>query len=297
MGSRKRFSFQVFASVTFIFFLCGIYLAFSQAEETKSPPDWLKRIEFSAQWETDKKPTVYFETIQPFYQSPDKINTFFYQPRVSLRSGDLIYNFGVGYRRLASEDLLLGLNVFGDYADRHEHGRVGCGFEALGQTLEARINGYFGVTSKRVVEEQDTVSTTYERVADGLDGELGSPIPYLPWLKLYGSGFWYDFKKSSDKIGWKGRLEATLNKALILEFYTWDDNKGRQEFGGRARCRLNFDRFADFKEIFKLASVAFPKKDLKESTLVPVERNFDIVVEKWIEAPNGTVQVVIGRAN
>ena len=180
-------------------------------------PEWFKRVEFSFQYESDKKPTFYFQTVQPIYQSLDEIDTFFYQPRISLRNGDLTYSIGIGYRKLLSENLLLGANIFGDYQDLHEHGRVGIGFEAMGQILEARLNGYFGVTSKRVVEE-DAFSCVYERVADGLDFEIGAPLPYLPWLKLYTSGFWYDFDKFSDKKGWKTRLEAKLNEAVSLEF-------------------------------------------------------------------------------
>ena len=275
--------------VLFGIFCCG-YL-FSQ--ET---PEWLKRVEFSFQYESDKKPTFYFQTVQPIYQSLDKIDTFFYQPRISLRGGDLTYSVGVGYRKLLSENLLLGANIFGDYQDLHEHGRVGVGFEAIGQILEARLNGYFGVTSKRIVEDT-LISITYEKVADGLDFEIGAPIPYLPWLKLYTSGFWYDFDKFQDKYGWKTRLEAKLSKALCLEFYTWDDNKGEQEYGGKVQVNLAFDRLRDFKDVFKLAKEPFPKKNLEEKLLMPVERNFDIVVEKWSESKIGNITVEVGRAN
>ena len=264
--------------------------SYCRAEENPAP-DWLKRIDFSAEWETDKHPIFYFETVQPFYQSEDKTRTFFYQPRISITGGDFTYNLGVGYRRLPTEDFLWGINLFGDYEDLHEHGRIGLGYEIITQKLEGRLNSYFGVTSKRVVEEGSGVSII-ERVANGFDYELGSALPYLPWLKLYVSGFLYDFKKFDNKVGWKSRLEANLNEALTLEFYTWDDNKGSQEFGGKAECRLAFDHFSDFKEIFKLADEPFPTKDLRESTLIPVERNFDIVVEKWSE---GGVTIEIGR--
>ena len=229
--------------------------------------------------------------------SIDKIDTYFYQPRVSITGGDYTYNLGVGYRRIPSEDLLWGINLFGDYEDLHEHGRIGLGYEAITQKLEGRLNTYFGITTKRVVEERDNVNSIYERVANGFDYELGTPLPYLPWLKIYASGFWYDFKESDNMIGWKSRLEAKLSEALILEFFTWDDNKGGQEFGGKAEVRVAFDSFADFKEIFTLSDEPFPRKDLKKSTLIPVERNFDIVVEKWSETPPGNVVVAIGRAN
>ena len=106
-------------------------------------------------------------------------------------------------------------------------------------------------------------------------------------------GFWYDYKKFSDKIGWKSRLEAKLNEMIRLEFYTWDDNKGEQEFGGRLRFNLAFNGIPSFKEAFKLSDEPFPKKDLSKEILIPVERNFDIVVEKWTES--GSVTIEIGR--
>jgi hypothetical protein len=123
-----------------------------------------------------------------------------------------------------------------------------------------------------------------------LDAELGFPIPYLPWLKIYGSGLWYDFKKFDDRTGWQSRLEAKVNEALRLEFYTWDDNKGDQEFGGRIRINWAFGSIFDFKDLFNFSSEAFPKKDLKEDLLIPVERSYDITVEKWQETNGLTVE-------
>lgn len=281
--------FFLVISLTICFF---IELSFS--DESSDTPEWLKRVEISAQYETDEHPTFYFQTVQPFYQSDDKINTFFYQPRVSLSGGDITYNIGVGYRKILRDNLLLGINLFGDYEDLHEHGRLGVGLEALGQIIEARFNSYIGcLTTKRIVE-QNGGSTVFERVADGVDFELGAPVPYLPWLKFYASGFWYDFDNFSDKVGWKTRFEAKLNEAVLLEFYTWDDNKGGTEFGGRVRCNIVFDKLSDFAEVFKPADEPFPEKDLAKQTLIPVERNFDIVVEKWSENANLTIEILRG---
>ncbi|MDD5019830.1 MAG: inverse autotransporter beta domain-containing protein [Candidatus Omnitrophica bacterium] len=258
--------------------------------------EWLERIELSLQVETGKKPVLYFQTVQPLYQSFDKINTFFIQPRVSWSGGEETYSAGVGYRRLVSEDWLLGVNAFGDYAEEHAHGRAGLGFEALGQVLEARFNSYFGVTPRRVVEES-TVQTTYEKAADGCDFELGLPVPYVPWLKVFGSGFWYDFEKFQDKFGWKARLEATLAETVRCEFYTWDDNKGGQEYGGRVRFFLAFDHWRDILEAFKLSGEPFPAKDMKKETLVPVERSFEVTVERWTESKTGGLTFEIKRGD
>jgi len=270
-----------------IFIFLSSYNLFSEETNTS---DWLERVELSWQLETDKKPTFYFQTVQPLYYNADKSDTIFIQPRASFRADDMTYNLGLGYRKLASDKLLLGANIFGDYADLHEHGRIGVGLEALGQIFEARFNSYFGVTSNRVVERVGN-SITYENVVDGLDYEFGMPIPYAPWLKIYGSGFWYDFKKFDNKHGWKSRLEASINENIRLEFYTWDDNKGDREYGGRLRCDVSFDNFADFKEAFKFSDEPFPKKDLSKQRLIPVERDFEITVEKWTDSAGLIVEV------
>ena len=275
-----------------LFFL--LVLDRSAAEETDTP-DWLKRTEYSVQWETDKKPTIYFQTVQPLYQDDSKENTIFIQPRLSIRDERLTSNIGFGYRRLASDNFLWGVNFFVDYQDLHRHARAGVGLEALGQVFEGRFNTYFaGLTPKRIVEEA-AASITYERVVDGMDFEIGAPVPYLPWLKIYGSGFWYDFKTFKDKVGWKSRAEAKLNDFISLEFYTWDDNKGKEEYGGRVRVNFAFHDLFDFRDSLKVSNQPFPKKDLKESTLIPVERSYDITVEKWTKTATTLIEIYRGN--
>lgn len=291
---RKRISFrQRIPTILAVSLLAGMgWIAgnpsFSRADE--EIPDWLKRVEYSFQMETDQRPTFYLQTVQPLYQADDKTDTVFIQPRVSMRGGRSIYNLGAGYRRLTSDDLILGFNVFGDYQDRHHHGRLGFGVEALGQVLETRLNTYFGgITPPQEIVDTES-SRTIERVVDGADVEFGIPVPYLPWLKTYGSAFWYDFKDFSDKFGWKTRLEARVNDYWRLEFYTWDDNKGEIEYGGRIRLNVAFNGLFDFRDAFKPSAESFPKKDLTEQMLIPVERSFDITVEKKIEAKGLVVE-------
>jgi len=253
-------------------------------------PDWLKRVEYSVEVQTAKKPTFYFQTVQPLYQDADKINTVFIQPRVSLLEGRSTYNLGIGYRRLVSDNLLLGINTFLDYEDLHRHSRAGLGVEALGQIFEARINSYFAGLSNKIFIKDTPASQTIERVVDGGDFEIGAPLPYLPWLKIYGSGFWYDFKIFDDKFGWKTRMEAKVNDSLRLELYTFDDNKGDTEYGARLRFQIAFDSLFDLKDSFKFSQEAYPKKDLRDETLIPVERNFEIIVEKAVVTGGLTVE-------
>ena len=279
----------------FFFVLCFLVISILGAfclrgDTAEELPKWVERLEYSLQLESGKKPTFYFQTVQPLYQSDDKLHTYYIQPRVSIYNERTTSNLGFGYRRLTSENLILGINVFADYQDLNRHGRAGAGFEALGQVLELRLNSYFGgITPKRTVEQSGN-ATTIEKVADGIDYELGAPLPYLPWLKLYGSGFWYDFENFGDKVGWKSRLEATLNKYVKAEFYTWDDNKGEQEFGGRLRFNIAFNTFGDILKTFHFSEESFPHKDLSEQLLIPVERDFNITVEKHTESGGFVVE-------
>ncbi len=298
----KRISNKNVVSFSFILSLF-LFSLYSSAEESLEPqssqpessqPEWLKRIETSVQVETDQKPRIYFQTVQPLYQDEGKENTVFIQPRMSQQDNVYTYNVGFGYRKLASENLLLGMNVFGDYRKQNSHGRTGIGLEALGQVLEGRFNSYIGVTEQREVL-QASGSTTLERVPNGFDYELGTAIPYMPWLKAYGSGFWYDFNNSRNINGWKSRFEARLNDSLRLEFFTWDDNKGDQEFGSRLRFNLAFNVFADILGAFKFSQEPFPKKDLREEMLLPVERHHEIVVEKFIRTSAG-LTIEAGRS-
>ncbi len=270
-----------------LFFL----LSFSIVQAEEDPlPKWVKRIEYSIQLETDKKPTFYFQTVQPLTQDEEKKDTIFIQPRVNIRDERGIYNLGLGYRKLASEDWIVGVNTFLDYQDLHRHARAGLGFEVLGQILEGRVNTYFGGLTNKKEADFSAASRTIERVADGIDYELGAPVPYMSWLKIYGSGFWYDFKSFDDKLGWKSRLEASLNEHVQLEVYTWDDNKGDLEYGGRLRLNVAFNTFSDILGAVKFSQEAFPRNDLKERLLIPVEREYDIILERKVESSGFVVE-------
>lgn len=284
----KKISLCLFLFILFI----GTGPLFGAEEEV---PDWLKRVEFSLQVESDQKPRLYFQTVQPLHQDQDTAptDTIFIQPRVSLQDERATYNLGLGYRKILSQDLLLGINFFGDYQDLHRHSRVGVGAEAFGQVFEMRTNFYFAGISNKVAVNTTGPGVEVERVVDGADLELGMPIPYLPWLKVYGSGFWYDFKSFSNKHGWKNRLEARLNDTFKLEFYTWDDNKGDIEYGGRLRISIAFGNPWDVADTLKVADEPFPRRNLTEQFLIPVERDFNITVERFTES-NGLL-VEAGR--
>lgn len=266
------------------------------SENNSNIPDWLKRINYGIIIETDLKPRIYLETVQPLYQTVDKIHTFFTHDRISIQDERGTYSVGFGYRRLMFNDnLLAGINNFFDFQDLHKHYRTGLGLEAITKYLEFRTNSYFALSPKRLVEE-DSVSKTYEKAVSGGDVELGGPLPYLPWFKFFGSYYRYDYRKFKDKRGWKLRGELKPLKFITLNLETYDDNKGKQAYRMDARFNLSFDSFTlkSILSAFGLNKEPFPEVDLKERTLDRVERNFNIEVEKYREA-GGAVLEVGGR--
>jgi hypothetical protein len=285
-----------------LFILSLFSISFLNAEEEKAQessseiPDWLKRTNYGVVIENDYAPRLYLETVQPLYQSSDRINTFFTHDRISIQNARGTYSAGLGYRRLLfNEELLAGINGFFDYQDLRKHYRTGVGLEAITDKLEARANSYFGLSPKRIIEESAATSN-YEKAVDGFDVELGCPVPYVPWIKLFGGYYWYDFKKANKNlIGWKARGEAKPFKFITFNVETNDDNKAKREYRVDGRFSLEVDDFTpkSICSAFKLAKEPFPEVDLRERTLDRVERNFNIMVEKWVES--GSMSVEIGR--
>ena len=276
-----------------------VTLSFAQGKGSEGPtgiPEWLKRTSYGISIETDQKPRVYIETVQPLYQDYDKENTVFTHGRMTFQDERGTYSLGVGYRRLLSEELLAGINTFFDFQDLNKHYRTGVGFEAIGKRLEGRLNTYFGLSPKRTIWETASAAE-YEEAVDGFDVELGGPVPYLPWLKLFSSYYFYDYNKFSDMKGWKLRGEIKPFECLTVNLETYDDNKGDQEYRMDTRISLAFDSFTPKSVLaaFKPSDEPYPEVDLRERTLDRVERNFNIQTERWVETSGVIVEIKRGN--
>ena len=299
MNKRKI----LFLAVLFALVCLGSSLLGAEEKKAEEPaskiPEWLKRTNYSVYIENDQKPRIYFETIQPLYQSFDKVNTIFTHDRFSIQDERGTYSAGIGYRRLLFDaNLLAGINTFFDYQDLHSHYRQGLGLEAITKMLEARSNFYFALSPKRMVEDTPG-AYIYEKAANGVDVELGGPVPYFPWLKVFGGYFLYDFKKSKDMVGWKLRGEIKPYKFMTINLETRNDNKGTPEYILDGRLTFAFDDLnpKNILSAFKFPNKPYPNADLKKRTLDRVERNFNIVVEKWSESKAGNIIVEIRRGD
>ena len=267
------------------------------SQEESSAPDWIKRTSIAVEAGTDAKTKYFLETIQPLSVSEDKGRALFTSARISGQDDRAIYNLGLGARRVFKDAYLLGTNIFYDYQDLHQHHRSGIGFEAMtDRGLEGRVNTYFKVSNIRQVEE-NAGGQNFEKVANGLDWEIGGPLPYLNALKLYGGGSWYSFERFRNKYGWKMRAEYNPVKYSRLVFEVRDDNK-RKNAAYRVECAITlaFSSFhpRDILRDLKASKEAFPKINLKEKTLDRVVRDFDITVIETTKQRGGLV-VEAGR--
>jgi hypothetical protein len=262
------------------------------------PPDWLQRTTFSAEVQSHQEPRFYLETVQPLWQAEDQTQTVFTHDRISLQDGRGTYAAGLGYRQLFWDQKLLGgVNTFFDYQDLHQHYRQGLGLELLSSTAELRSNFYFGLSPTRLVEET-AENKIYEKAVDGYDIEVGMPVPYLPYVKVYQGYYFYDYKKFKDKQGNKTRAEVKLGKLVTLSLSTYDDNKIEdREYAAEFRISLAFYGFSlkDLKESLRPSKEALPQKDLKKRMLERVERNFNIEVEKWMQNKTNGLLVEVRR--
>ena len=262
-----------------------------------SPPEFLKRVDLSTQV-GDGPPRFYLETVQPIYQDREQAYTFFTQPRVTLKDGHGTYNLGLGYRRLLAGDQLLGgINSFYDYTDNHHHHRAGAGLELLSRYIELRVNGYFPVTSSRRIGN-DANQDFFERPLKGADIEAGGPVPYLPFLKLYGSYAFYDYTMVTDTHTRKFRAELKPLQFLRVDVETWKENGNTWNYRIGLVLTLDLERPGEF--LAKPSVEPYPYKDMRHMVLHRVVREHEIKLEQFSKSKpasvtTGNISVAVQR--
>jgi len=293
---------RMFKKVFFVFLimLYATSTLCAEPDEFEKTPEWLKRIVFGVDAGTGQKPRIYFETVQPLYQDADKSNTYFIQPRYARESGESAFNLGLGYRKLLSDDtILLGANSFFDYEADDDHYRIGAGLEAFINQIELRGNAYIGLSPRRLIEEVGSTNI-YEKAVDGFDAEAGLPLPFVNWIKIYGSGYWYNYEMFSNKEGWRIRSQIQPFEHTKINLIFWDDNKGDHEFRVDVRITVPFEMYCYKKEPknwyrMRISQEAYPEKTThRDKILDRVEREYKIEVEKWSSSGNATLEIKRG---
>ena len=138
-------------------------------------------------------------------------------------------NFGLGYRKLINNDkILLGANVFYDYAFDDNHRRIGAGIEAISSVFDFRSNIYEA--------ESDVVKMTNgstEEALDGWDARLDYHIPVGFDLRIFGTYFdWEDSEKTYEN---KGEQYGIAGQYGLVKFEVGyrdeEGNKKKDAFG------------------------------------------------------------------
>ena len=154
-----------------------------------------------------KKTTSGILIVVPLSDPKDIKNTFFMQDSVYHNDNRTTVNLGLGYRRLEMDNkLLLGVNAFYDHEFPYDHGRTSIGLEARTTIGEVNFNQYFATTGWKTAK-----GSNQEHALGGTDLEVGLPLPYMNWAKLYGRGFiWYGEDNTKDLKGGDISLRAQV---------------------------------------------------------------------------------------
>lgn len=262
----------------------------SENEYQKSPSDTtsesnLNLIQTGIEYDNTvhKSPRFYLETVLPLSQSPDKTDTFFTHDRLSSKAdGNVAFSGGLGYRRLMLDNnLLLGTNTFFDYQTSPKHYRTSVGVEMKTKTLEANANYYFALSPERTVKDTLLVDVT-EKAVDGFDAEVGGPLPYVPWFKLYQGYTKFYHESSEDEKSWKQRAEISAGNFFTIDAERYNKTINDVDYRIGARFTLAFDSFEakDLWYSLKFSKKPYPDIDLTQKTLDRVQRNFNIAVER-----------------
>jgi len=163
-------------------------------------------------------------------------------------------NLGVGYRRMLSDKLVLGGNLFYDHRktqyDSH-FDQIGLGFEAMADInnigLSTRFNYYqpltrakLGVGSGYVFYGSGIYTAGIEEAMTGFDYEAGIRIPGISnyvetWA--YAGGYHFFGCHTPDVNGFSARLEAMPTDFLRLNFEFRNDNINHDEYFGEVAFR------------------------------------------------------------
>lgn len=262
-------------------------------------PEWVQRIEVSGNFDLAGWRGMELLTVQPLWETATKDGVFFTQASaINYRMFDrqrFAGNLGLGYRQLLlGEKLLLGGNLFYDHEFLRGHHRLGLGAEVKYGPLDLTANGYLGLNQRSLGDG------SVERVPNGVDVELGSQLPYLPWARVYGKYYAWDNKLDSRVVrGAQMSGEASLHRYLSIEGGARRDAGGKGEGFFMVRFKLNRDtRPGLFEGAPLIDDKIFAPRDLHRQLLTKVRRENRIILERSNPLNGkGGLTVTVSRRN
>jgi hypothetical protein len=225
--------------------------------------------------------------VRPLSDPSNITNTIFTQGSLYFSGeGRKTLNLGLGDRFLTLDNkLLLGANIFYDHEFPYDHGRTSLGLEAKSSVGEINYNKYFRNTSWRKGK-----GDVQEKALDGQDFEIGAPLPYLPWAKIYSRKFYYEAGDGIDDL--KGddlKLSAELPYGISVEIgkrsYSSDGQEDEEFVNitwstsvGRNKDASLFELVSD--EAYQLTSVEDKRYDkVRRENLIVKQRSGSLSIE------------------
>jgi len=188
----------------------------------------------------------------------------------------IIGNFGLGYRLLNSDkSMMFGVNAFYDHDFSELHRRASLGAEASASILDLNINWY------QDASHMQNVNGTEEAALGGLDYNITSQIPHMPWAKINWQGYTHNAKKAGlSTTGDVYSLELAISPYLQLDISRDISN---HEDGNTYGTQLTFlypprenkPTLADGLTSDEM----FVKENMEDKLSGKVRRNNNIVVE------------------
>ena len=225
--------------------------------------------------------------VRPLSDPSNITNTIFTQGSLYFSDeGRKTLNLGLGNRFLTLDNkLLLGANAFYDHEFPYDHGRTSLGLEAKSSVGEINYNKYFRHTSWKKGK-----GDKQEKVLDGHDYEIGAPLPYLPWAKIYSRKFYYEAGDGIDDLrGDDLKLSAELPYGIGIEIgkrsysssgqvdeefvnITWSTSVGRNKDASL------FELVSD--EAYQLTSVEDKRYDkVRRENLIVKQKSGSLTIE------------------
>ena len=181
--------------------------------------DRVKYLDLNLGVQDDLKPTISLTNVNMISQYGN--NAIFNQNSLNLHDHDQTINLGIGHRTLLNDDkVILGFNIFFDYAFDDAHQRNGAGLEVISSVLDLRSNIYDATSGIETISAGKD-----EEAMDGWDMRLDYHLPIKANARLFAGLFEFENATGSFEVeGEKYGLNIIGNN-LDFEVGYIDDNK------------------------------------------------------------------------
>ena len=188
-----------------------------------------------------------------------------------------IGNLGLGYRFLnTDQSMMFGVNSFYDRDITEDHSRISFGLEAKSSILDFTLNKYIKTTNMLVINGSE------EQALSGLDYNISSQIPYMPWTVFNYQGYrWENEKAKQDTKGRVYSLEMALLPSLQIDLSRDVSSINGVDDADIAKLTFVYPPRENKPTLRDglVSNVAFVKENMKHELKEKVRRNNNIVIE------------------